>query len=212
MQMVALPPSLSTTSFNYVDIIVVVWLIVGLFRGRKRGMSQELLPMLQWAAIVAGAGFFYRPFSRIIMQNTHFNLLWANVSAYVLIGFGIHLVCMWVKHIVGDKLVGSDLFGRAEYYMGMVAGLVRFACIWVVLCALMNSRIISRAELAQTEKKQSEAFSDIRFPTYGTIQQSVLFQSCSGRLIETNLNSVLIASVSPPTEPKADSRPAGRRS
>jgi hypothetical protein len=63
------------------------------------------------------------------------------------------------------------------------------------LCALMNSRIITRAELAKTEKLQGDAFSDIRFPTYGSVQQAVLFQSLTGSLIETNLNNMLIATV-----------------
>jgi uncharacterized membrane protein required for colicin V production len=178
-----------------VDLIVAVWLIIGLMYGRKRGMTQELLPMIQWVAIVVVAGLFYRPFSLLIRQYAHFELLWSNVLAYLLIGFGIHLIYLWIKNVIHQKLIGSDMFGRTEYYFGMIAGLVRFACMLIVACALMNSRIISKTERAKTEKAQSDAFSDIRFPTYGTIQQAVLFESYTGSFIETNLNSFLIASV-----------------
>jgi hypothetical protein len=64
----------------------------------------------------------------------------------------------------------------------------------IMVCALMNSRIITKAERAKTEKAQADAYSDIRFPTYGSVQQAVLFESFTGSLIETNLTPVLIVS------------------
>jgi uncharacterized membrane protein required for colicin V production len=204
MQLAAFAPTLNRLPINYVDLIVVVWLIIGLLYGRKRGMTQELLPMIQWVAIVVLAGFFYHPFSIIIREYAHFDHLWCNILAYLLIAFGVHLIYLWIKHLIHQKLIGSDLFGRAEYYFGMLAGLVRFACMLVVVCALMNARIITSAELAKTEKAQSDAFSDIRFPTYGSIQQSVLFESYSGRLVEANLNPVLIATVTGPGAVKGE--------
>jgi uncharacterized membrane protein required for colicin V production len=197
MQILAILAGWSRPNLNYVDLIVAVWLIIGLFRGRKRGMTQELLPTLQWVAIVVVAGLFYKPFAVVIKQYAQFEQLWSNILAYLLIAFGVHLVYLWIKHVIHEKLIGSDIFGRAEYYLGMVAGVIQFACMVIVACALMNSRVYTRAELAKTEKIQSDAFSDIRFPTYGTIQQAVLFQSYSGTLVETNLHSLLIASSTP---------------
>ncbi|MGA2175844.1 MAG: CvpA family protein [Verrucomicrobiota bacterium] len=197
MCLAALPPQLARVKFDYFDIIVVVWLIIGLLRGRKRGMSQELLPVLQWVAIVVVAGMYYRPVSVQVRQYCQFDLLWSNIFAYILIGFGVHLVYLFLKHLFGEKLSGTDLFGRWEYYLGMVAGTVRFACMMLVVIALMHARIISKAEMAQTEKMQATNFSDIRFPTYGSIQQSVLFESFTGSLIESNLQSILIYPITP---------------
>jgi uncharacterized membrane protein required for colicin V production len=191
-------PVLSGISYGVFDGVVVVWLLIGIFRGRKRGMSQELLPTLQWLAIVILAGLFYSPFSVAIFQNTSgaFTHLWSNVTAYLLIAFAINLFFIWLKQTIGEKLTGSDLFGRNEYYLGMMAGLVRYACMLIVLCALMHSRVYTQAELAETEKFQKKSFEDIRFPTYGSIQHAVLSESYSGRLIQANLYRFLIASVS----------------
>jgi hypothetical protein len=97
--------------------------------------------------------------------------------------------------------VEKDPFGRAEFYLGMMAGVVRFACMLLVGLALMNSYVQTAAELAQTEKFQEAWFSDIRFPTYGEFQQEVLFKSFTGNLVESNLKSVLIASVNAPNAP-----------
>jgi uncharacterized membrane protein required for colicin V production len=190
-------PNFSGISYGYFDGVVAVWLLIGIFRGRKRGMTQELLPTLQWLAIVILAGLFYLPFSVVIFQNTSgaFNRLWSNVAAYVLIAFAINLFFMWIKQLIGEKLTGSDYFGRSEYYLGMLAGLVRFACMIVVLCALMHSRVYTQAELADIEKFQKKSFEDIRFPTYPSIQHAVLAESCTGRLIQANLYRVLITPV-----------------
>lgn len=202
MQMAALPLHLPALAFDYFDVIAAVWLIIGIFRGRKRGMSQEMLPLIQWLAIIVVAGLFYQPFGVLIHQTAQFERLWSNVLAYILIGFGIHLLYLWMKSLVGEKLVGSDLFGRSEYYLGMASGMIRFTCMLVALCALLNARIVSAAERAQTEKMQAQAFSDIRFPTYGSVQQEVLFQSFTGQLIETNLRPLLIVSTAPAKEQK----------
>jgi uncharacterized membrane protein required for colicin V production len=207
MCMAALP-NFSGISYGYFDGIFVVWLLIGIFRGRKRGMTQELLPTLQWLAIVILAGLFYFPFSVLIFQTTTgaFTHLWSNIIAYVLIAFGINLFFIWLKESIGEKLTGSDLFGRAEYYLGMFSGLLRFACMIVVLVALMHSYVYTQAQLAEIEKFQKKNFEEIRFPTYASVQQSVLTESCTGRLIQSNLSSVLIVSTTAST---SAGKPAG---
>jgi uncharacterized membrane protein required for colicin V production len=196
MMLVALAPLVvSSSRFNYFDLLAVVWLFIGLLRGRKRGMSQELLPLLQWVAIVVLCGKFYYPLSPYVRQYTQFSALWSNVTAYLLIAIGIHLIYKWFKQMFAEKLIEKDPFGRGEFYLGMMSGVARFGCMILVGMALMNSRVGTAAELAQMEKFQAAWFSDIRFPTYGEFQQDVLIKSFSGQLVETHLKPVLIASV-----------------
>jgi uncharacterized membrane protein required for colicin V production len=190
--------------FDYFDIFAVGWLIIGLFWGRKRGMSLELLPLMQWLGIICFAGLLYQPFGDVIHHHTFFNVLWSDVTAYLIIASGVHLLYFWAKQLVGPKLVEKNLFGRAEFYLGMTAGAMRFGCVLVMMMALMNSRITTDAELAKTEKFQKENFSDVRFPTYGGIQRDVLFKSASGRWVRSNLTSVLIASVPLPKKPAVE--------
>jgi uncharacterized membrane protein required for colicin V production len=203
-------PTLNGISYNYVDGIIVAWLLVGILRGRKRGMTQELLPTSQWVAIVILAGLFYGPVGGIIFQATSgaFNHLWSNITAYVAIAFIIHLLILWLKQGIGEKLIGSDYFGRAEYYLGMIAGLIRFACMFVVFCALMHSRVYTAAELAETERMQKKNFEDIRFPTYGSIQHAVLSESFVGHWLVDNMDRVMISTTpgSKPSETIAQKR------
>jgi uncharacterized membrane protein required for colicin V production len=204
MCIAVLPPVVANMKFDYFDIVAVIWLIIGLFWGRKRGMSQELLPLLQWIGIVLVAGLFYGPFGLLIHQYTFFSPLWSNIAAYLLLAGLVHLIFFLLKPVFATKLVEKNPFGRGEFYLGMTAGAVRFACMLLAGMALMNSRVESEADLANTEKFQKDNFSDIRFPTYGKFQQDVLFKSFSGNLIRSNLNSFLIASVVPAPSPKVE--------
>jgi uncharacterized membrane protein required for colicin V production len=204
MCIAVLPPVVANMKFDYFDIVAVVWLIIGLFWGRKRGMSQELLPLLQWIGIVSVAGLFYGPFGLLIHQDTFFSPLWSNITAYLLLAGMVHLIFFLLKPMLATKLLEKNPFGRGEFYLGMTAGAVRFACMLLAGMALMNSRVESEAELAKTEKFQKDNFSDIRFPTYGQFQQDVLFKSLSGNLVRSNLNSILIASVVAAPSPKAE--------
>jgi len=205
MLVAVLPPPVANAKFDYFDIIVLVWLIVGLLRGRKRGMSQELLPMLQWLGIVVAGGLFYWSLSPLLRQYTQVSTLWSNIWAYLLIALGVHLIYLWFKQMLATKLVEKDPFGRAEFYLGMMAGVVRFACMILVVMSLMHAHVATETELAQTEKFQKDNFSDIRFPTYGELQQDVLVKSFTGRLVASNLNSVLLVSVSTPKTVKGES-------
>jgi uncharacterized membrane protein required for colicin V production len=207
MALAVAPPVVSNEKFNYFDMVAVVWLIIGFFRGRKHGLSQELLPMLLWLGIVVAGGLYYARFSGIVHQYTQFGPLWSNVTSYLLIALGVYLIYRWFRQMFAEKLVEKDPFGRGEYYLGMTAGVVRFACMIVVAMSLMNSRVATAAELAQMEKFQARWFSDIRFPTYGEFQQDALLKSFSGKWVETHLKPVLIASVTYTASPAS---PEGR--
>jgi len=42
--------------FGWIDVLVLIALLVGFTRGRKRGMSVELLDVLKWLLVVLVAG------------------------------------------------------------------------------------------------------------------------------------------------------------
>lgn len=201
MLLAALPPIASHTRFDYFDIVALDWLILGLFQGRRRGMSRELLPLLQWIAIVIAAGALYSDLSPLIHQNTYLSVLWSNISAYLLIAACVHLVYLWFSRMFTAKLAEMNLFGRREYYLGMIAGTARFTCILLFGLALMNSCFAPVAVPAGKLAKPKKSNAGLHFPTYAELEQDVLSNSFSGNWVQSNLKPVLIASVKPP-QPK----------
>lgn len=189
--------NLGSVTINWFDLVVVAVVVTGVIQGRRRGMSEELLNVLQWLTIVVVSALYYRPLGRMLAQSINFSLLFAYLSAYLLLAILIKTVFSWLRKSVGEKLVGSDVFGNAEYYLGMGAGVVRSLCVLLVILALLNARYVAPEKLAAHAKMQKDNFGDISFPTIATVQRDVFKGSLSGRAIRTHLGDQLIVQTPP---------------
>ncbi len=178
---------------NWFDLLVLVLLVVGFVRGRKRGMSEELLDVLKWLLIVVVSAWFYKPVGQFLGGFLHFQPLFSKLLGYSLIGVVIYLAFLLIKRAVGEKLVGSDLFGRMEYYLGMGSGMLRLTCMLMVGLAIFHAYYISDEDLAALEKKRYEVYgSATPYPALGTIHRTVFRQSVFGPIIEKNFSAQLI--------------------
>jgi uncharacterized membrane protein required for colicin V production len=185
--------SLENLTPSWVDFAVVLLLSVGLWRGRKRGMSEELLDIVKWALIVLVAGFLYRPCAQLILGFTSlFSPLACHVTTYLSLALLIAIVFAVIRRGAGAKLVGSDTFGSAEYYLGMVSGMCRYACMILVGLSLLNARHYSPEEIKANTKYQEDNFGTTFFMTLPDLQQTVFTRSLSGRLAREYLPIVLI--------------------
>jgi len=76
------------------------------------------MTFLQWIATVLVCGLAYGPAGQWLVETLPaFSLLFAYVTASVTAGL-VALVFVLLKRAIGGKLVGSDAFGKAEYYLG----------------------------------------------------------------------------------------------
>lgn len=189
--------NLQAVQISWFDLLVVVLLLVGVMRGRKRGMSQELLDVLQWLLIVVAAGFFYQPLGDFFASFTAFGLLSCYLWAYAIVAGIIMVTFMVVRRQVGEKLVTGDVFGNGEYYMGMMAGALRYLCILLVVLAFLNARHYSQQEIRAKLQYQTDNFGSAYFPNLNTLQQEVFAQSQLGSLARDYLSTLLIRPTSP---------------
>jgi uncharacterized membrane protein required for colicin V production len=201
----------SDLTYNWFDLAVFAFLVVGVFRGRKRGMSEELLAIMQWLSIIAASAYFYRPFGLFLVSVTGMTRLFGYTTAYLLIALGIKLFFSFIKRAAGEKLVGSDIFGRMEYYLGMAAGMLRYACMLLMFMAFLNARYISEAELRRVATLQKDNFGDISFPTFGSFQQDVFKKSLVGSLTKQHLSDHLIVTGPDDGKTKASGDGIGKR-
>jgi membrane protein required for colicin V production len=196
---------------NWVDLLTGIVLFVGILRGRKRGLSEEVLDTVQWIIIVIVAGLFHRELAQLIAPGSLVGQTFVNVCSYLLIVVLIKLVVTFIKRHAGEKIVGSDMFGRFEYYLGMMAGMVRFGCVYLVALSVLHAPYYTEQMLAEDARNQEKNFGDIRFPTLGGIQHTFFRQSATGWLTERHLAMVLIE----PSESRAaklrDDNSMGRR-
>ncbi|HEY9175808.1 MAG TPA: CvpA family protein [Verrucomicrobiae bacterium] len=182
---------------NWFDLALVVVLILGIWRGRKHGMSEETLPLLKWLIIPFGAALAYQPIGRLLRDSTPFGTLFCYILGYLIVVLAVMMLFSLFKRGMGGKPLGGDFFGRAEYYLGMVSGMVRFGCGTIVVLALLNARLYTQGEIHAMHKFQKDNYGSSFFPTLSSVQESVFDQSLTGPLIKKYCSQLLIVPTPP---------------
>lgn len=182
-------------AMGWFDFVVIIVLILGFIRGRKRGMSQEILDLTQWLCIVGLGAFLYKPLGGELSRMASMNLAYSYVVSYAGLALAVKLVVSLIKHRLGEKLASSDTFGRIEYYLGMMAGATRFGCVLLMVLAFLHAPHYTEADRIAENKKQADSFSDIRFPTFASVQNDVFAGSFTGQWLRENASFLLIESV-----------------
>jgi len=191
--------NLDQLPINLFDLVVIGMLIAGIARGRKHGMSEELLGLLKWLAILFVCAAVYEPVGLIVAGYAPmFGHLTCYLVAYIGVALFVLLLFAGLKRALDGKLLGSDIFGRSEYYLGMGSGLVRFSCMLLAALALLNARYFNPTEVRAMEKFQDDVYGSNFFPTLQSLQASVFDKSLTGPWIKQNLGFLLIK----PTEPE----------
>lgn len=195
-------------AFNWFDVALVGLLVFAYWRGRRRGMTKELLPTLQWVAILLVAGLCH-PFLadwyqqqglvRRVFGNYFNERTAALMSAYLSISFVIFVVFVGIRRRYHDKLEGSSFFGGNEYYWGIAAGLVRYVCLVLVALALLNAPYYTKADIAAQEAYNNrwfgggmQGYNGDFIPSVYEVQDNVFKKSLLGPLIKSNLSLLLI--------------------
>lgn len=189
---------LDALPINLFDVVLLAVLVFGLVRGRRHGMSEELVEVVQWGCILATCAFLYRPIGAFLEQTSPLSLLTCYVLAYISLGLIVAAVFVLLRRSIGGKLLGSDFFGKSEYYLGMVSGVARFACIAVAGLALLNARYYTVTEVKAMQKYQDDVYGSDYFPGLQSIQSSVFQDSLTGPWIKDHLGMLLIE----PTRPQ----------
>ncbi|MEI7729852.1 MAG: CvpA family protein [Verrucomicrobiota bacterium] len=174
------------------DFVVIVVAVVGLVRGRRRGMSQEFLDLVAWLGFVFAGAYVCRSYGKEVARLSTLSLMWSNIIAYLATGCVILFIIYMIKTALRDRIAQCDFFGSMEYPLGMMSGIIRFLCILVVVISVIHAPLITEHERAKTAKLQSDAFGNISFPTLGEIQQTIFADSFAGKHLGAYLDYVLI--------------------
>lgn len=189
--------NLDQSPVNWFDFLVVIVVLLGITRGRKHGMSVEMMVSLQWMAIVFAGAMLYRPLGDALADFSPMSHLFCYITMYIIIAIMVKTTFTLIKKAVGGKLVGSNVFGGGEFYLGMVAGAVRFLCILIAGLALLNAPYYTTQEIAYSRAQQIDIYGSTFFPELSGIQLSVFKDSLMGSLVKTRADFLLITSTKP---------------
>ena len=190
--------TLDSLPVNVFDLLVLAVLTAGIVRGRKHGMSEELISLIQWVAILLGCAALYEQGAQMFGEFSRlFSQLTRSLMAYLAAALLIVIVFAGIKRFCRGKLMGSDTFGRSEYYLGMASGFVRFGCMLLVGLALLNARYFSPTEVRALERYNEDVYGKEYWPSLHTIQEVVFEKSITGPLIKQHLGFLLIKPTAP---------------
>jgi hypothetical protein len=195
---------------NWFDIVVVVVLLIGYARGRKHGMSKELMVVMKWIAVVLISAIGYEPLGLWLDSVMQLGKLASFLLAYTFIAVCILLVFTYLNSTIGQKLAGSDTFGKGEFYLAMPAGMLRFACVLIALLALLNARQYGTSEIKAQVKYDEYNYGSSFFPHLYAIQDEVFEKSFTGPQIRKYLSFLLIKPTFP-SGPQPTSTASGQR-
>ncbi|HSY18248.1 MAG TPA: CvpA family protein, partial [Candidatus Acidoferrales bacterium] len=142
-------------SFNWFDVAIVLVLAFGFWRGRKRGMSREALPTAFWLIAVTGAGFCCQMLGDLLQSTGYVHKIIGNsvnerttayVISYLVIVAVVFTLYSFAAKFFREKVSGSNAFGSGEYYLGIISGMIRYACIVIFFLALLNAPYYSDAD------------------------------------------------------------------
>ena len=182
---------------TWFDLVFLAVLVFGLFRGRRNGLSRELIPLLQWVALVIVCGMGYPTVAQLLIQNFAWGKAIADVTGYVAVALVILIFFGFLKRLFTERLVKNDTFKSAEYYLGMPAGMIRFACMLLAALALVNAPFYSQQELTAQKAAAKANFgggmmSGSFFPSFNDVQDAIFNQSPVGHYIKSQLGLLLI--------------------
>ena len=204
--------ALDNLPVNWFDAVVLGILILGMIFGRKHGMSKEALPLLKWVSLVLVCGFWYQTAAQLLVNTARLSKLASCIFGYLLLAFAVFLVFLTIKRLLGYRLGENNFFGSAEYYLGMLSGIIRFACMLLAVLALLNAPFYTEADIKKHDAYVKRWFggglySGDFFPSLKTVQEQVFTKSFTGPYIKDYLGPLLIETVAPPAA-KSEPKPA----
>lgn len=189
---------LSVITLSWFDLAAVTLIVVGIFHGRKNGMSQELFNTMKWLAMLTISAAIYLPIGELILRFVPIAPIYGYISAYILANVALTAILVTVRKKIKDKMSGSDVFGRAEFPLGMVAGAFQYACMLVMFMAVLNAKYVDEEALERQDARQKKALGENFFPSPGNIHKDVLYGSIAGQTVRDFLSTQLMRQVNPP--------------
>ena len=206
--------ALSDLPVGWFDFVFVAVLAFGVFRGRTNGMTKEFLPLCRWVGMVLAGILGYEVLGDIFHNFFGLSRAGSFSLGYVALAFVVFLMFIPVDGFLTPRLTGSNIFGSAEYYLGIFAGLVRYLSIILFALALINSPRYSVADIqaqkefaAKTFGGSQQGFNGDFFPTFQQVQAGIFKNSLIGSFIKDRLavvliNSAPVGSIKPTAKPR----------
>ena len=159
------------SQLNLIDIAAGIYLLFGVFRGFKRGLSGELARLVSIAVILIAGWQLYEPLGQKIGEITRLTDNESRLAGFVLSLVAAGLVMVLLRWVL-KNMMEFAFKGNIERIGGMIAGFLRTLAI--VTAIVVAASLSPSAYLAQKFSEDSRIGSLITryvVPTYQLITE-----------------------------------------
>lgn len=123
---------------NYLDLILAIPLVWGVFVGFKNGLIIEAASLAALVLGIFGAIHFSDLTAGFLVENLNVTTQYINLIAFAVTFVGIVILVHLLAKMV-DKLVKAVALGFVNRLLGMVFGLIKYAFIISIILVIINA-------------------------------------------------------------------------
>ncbi len=183
---------------NLFDAALVIMLGYGFHLGNREGASGLWLSAVQWLLIALPGGLMGGLMGSLFRGLIGAGPYWSQIS-----GYACWLVMVWgvfayLRSEGKDEAIDGDKFGRLEYPLGTLCGVLRNLFIVLTVISFLNARVYTRQQLAFDKQQQIEEFGTALFPTRSSLHGMVYNTSFFGPRVKFLFGWALLQPAPPP--------------
>jgi len=138
---------------NSLDVILAIFLVIGLFQGIRKGLFVELASLVGLVLGVVGAIYFSHFVSGFLASFTNWNEQTLNLVAFAITFIGIVILISFIAKLL-TKTADLVALGLVNKLMGGLFGVLKAAFFLSVLILFINS-IENELYFMDQEKKEA---------------------------------------------------------
>ncbi|CAN5485164.1 hypothetical protein BH18ACI3_BH18ACI3_20570 [soil metagenome] len=124
-------------SFNWVDIVLVLVIVVSIAAGWQRGFILSMLDLIRWVVSWLAGLFFYRPFAGWLGGVTDWTETWRNPIAFILVAILVSILIQILGRALLRRISRDTHQQKINQIFGILPGLLSGLILAAVLSALL---------------------------------------------------------------------------
>lgn len=190
---VEITPLLAALRLNMFDALVLGALGWGVYQGKQQGAASTHVSVVQWMLIGFGGGAMGNLFGSFLSSILG-SPYWSQLIGYFVWIFIIMIVFAFLNSKGMGEWKNSDWFGRLEYPLGILGGLIKYFCIILTVMSILNAKHYTPAMIKADRDWQIEEFGSTLFPSLTMLNNMIFNTSFSGPNIKRVFGWAILSS------------------
>ena len=190
-------PVVAAVQLNVFDAFVVGMLGWGIYAGKENGASGLWMDFIQWAIIALAGGLMGGLIGSAFRALFSAGPYWSQTLGYIT---WVLIICGFFAFLASkgkDEAIDGDKFGKLEYPLGILGGMLKKFFIVLVVMSFLNARIYTPAQLEASRQMQIKEFGSTLFPTITSMHFTVFKNSFCGPFLDKAFGWAVLQPVKP---------------